>query len=281
MHFKAMANFTAYIDEAGDEGLTKLRDATSRQSRWLILGGIVVSDENDRLLPRWRDEALSLNPNNKHRDLHFRELKHDMKVAVTQYLSTMPFGICCVCSNKATLLDGGKYEALFKEKGHLYNYLTRFLLERLTSSIAAQAERLGETVRLRVVFSRRANTDYHAMREYLEFQRDGKEVKRAIRSIDWTVFDPADIKVENHKKWAGLQVADASTSAVFSALEPNFYGHHEPRYALALAKRFIRQRRSILDCGFTLIPRIGACPLNREQRRFVEELTERWRAPSS
>ncbi len=276
-----MANFTAYIDEAGDEGLTKLRDATSRQSRWLILGGIIVSDENDRRLPTWRNEALLLNPNNKHRDLHFRELKHDMKVAVTQHLSSKPFGICCICSNKTTLLDGGKYEALFKEKGHLYNYLTRFLLERLTSSLASRAKHLKEEVHLKVVFSRRANTDYHAMREYLEFQRDGKEAKRAIRSIDWTVFDPADIKVENHKNWAGLQIADAATSAVFSALEPNFYGHHEPRYALSMAKRFIPHNKGILDCGFTLVPRLGSCPLNDEQRSFVEDLTERWRAPGS
>jgi hypothetical protein len=41
--------FIAYIDEAGDEGLTKLRDETSRQSRWLMLGGIIVSADRDRL----------------------------------------------------------------------------------------------------------------------------------------------------------------------------------------------------------------------------------------
>jgi hypothetical protein len=256
--------FIAYIDEAGDEGLTKLRDASSRQSRWLMLGGIVVSSENDKHLPLWRDEALALNPKNQRRDLHFRDLKHDMKVAITRYLAEKKLGICCIASNKATLLDKGKYEKLFGEKGHLYNYLTRFLLERITGSIANEAKRTGEAARLRVVFSRRANTNYQAMREYLEKMRDGKEVRTPLRSIDWSVFDPADIRVENHTKWAGLQIADAATSAVFSALEPNFYGNHEPRYALALARRFIPRNRGILDCGFTLVPRLGSCPLSEE-----------------
>jgi hypothetical protein len=274
-------DFIAYIDEAGDEGLSKLRDDSSRQSRWLMLGGIVVSAENDKLLPLWRDEALALSPTNQRRDLHFREMKHEMKVAVTQHLAEKRLGICCIASNKTTLLDGGKYERLYSVKGHLYNYLTRFLLERITASVGAVARKSGEPARLRVVFSRRANTDYHAMREYLEFMRDGKEQKFPVRSIDWSVFDPADIAVENHKKWAGLQLADAATSAVFSALEPNFYGNHEPRYALALARRFISRRKGILDCGFTLVPPLGRCPLSAEQRRFVEDLADGWRAPGS
>ena len=127
--------YVAYIDEAGDEGINKLREE-SGQSRWLILGGILVSAENDRELPAWRDEGLALFPNKKSNDLHFRYLKHDQKVAISELLSTKRMGICCVCSNKITLLDGGKYEKLYSQKGHLYNYLTRFLLERLTGSVA-------------------------------------------------------------------------------------------------------------------------------------------------
>ncbi len=270
--------FVAYIDEAGDEGINKLREP-SGQSRWLLLGGILVSAENDRLLPVWRDEGLALFPKKKTKDLHFRDLKHDQKVALSEFLSKKRMGVCCVCSNKETLLDRGKYEALYGQKGHLYNYLTRFLLERLTETVAEEAKRQGQPARLRIVFSRRANTDYHAMQEYLTLMRDGKEVKKPIRGINWSVFDPADIRVENHSKWAGLQLADAATSATFSALEKNFYGHYEPRYALAFAKRFIRRDKNLLDCGLTLVPKLGACRLDDQQRKFVEDLVEGWRAP--
>lgn len=270
--------YVAYIDEAGDEGINKLREP-SGQSRWLLLGGILVTAENDRLLPAWRNEALALFPKKKAKDLHFRELKHDQKVAVSSYFSDKRMGVCCVCSNKVTLLDGGKYERLYSQKGHLYNYLTRFLLERLTTSVANFAKRQGQSARLRIVFSRRSGTDYHAMREYLLLMRDGKEKMRPVRSIDWSVFDPDDIRVENHEKWAGLQLADVATSATFSALERNFYGHYEPRYALALAKRYIPRGSSILDCGFTLVPRRDKCLLDERQTRFVSELMEGWRAP--
>ena len=38
------------------------------------------------------------------------------------------------------------------------------------------------------------------------------------------MFDPSNIVVENHSKRAGLQIADAVTSAYFLAVEPNYYG---------------------------------------------------------
>lgn len=275
--------FTAYIDEAGDEGITKLRDKRNGepggQSRWLVLGGILVSKETDKTLPRIRDDIVALFPKKKGRDLHFRELKHEQKVVAVDALAEKRIGICAVCSCKETLLDGGKFEKLYQQKGHLYNYLTRFLLERLTTAVALQGRRAGAQAKLNVVFSRRMNTDYHAMREYLMLMRDGKEKQQPIRSIDWTVFSPDDIWVENHSRWAGLQLADVATSAVFNALEPNFYGKYEPRYALTLAKRFLSRRKSIIDCGLTLIPRLSNCPLDSDQRAFVEELKEMWQAP--
>jgi hypothetical protein len=58
--------------------------------------------------------------------------------------------------------------------------------------------------------------------------RDKKEVVRPVRSILWDVLDIDDIAVENHRKWAGLQIADCVTSAFFAAVEPNAYGNCEP-----------------------------------------------------
>lgn len=270
-------NYTAYIDEAGDEGITKLRDADGPggQSLWLVLGGIIVRQEVDRELPRWRDQILEAFRFKRRDELHFRNLKHDQKVAAATMLAGKRMGICCVCSNKVTILDSPSVTAVYSQKGHLYNYLTRFLLERLTSVIASAAERSGNQARLSIVFSRRANTDYHAMREYFELMRDGREKIKPIRGIDWSVFSPDDIRVENHSKWAGLQLADIATSAMFNALEPNRFGHIEPRYALSLKNNFIRHKSSLLDCGLTLVPRLGQCRLTDDQRQFVEAMCER------
>ena len=250
------AKFYAYIDEAGDEGFGKLKTARcGGQSRWFALGGILVSAVNDSCLPQWRDEALQLFENKK-RDLHFNKLKHEQKVALTRLLSAKPFGVSVICSDKVEIcnLDARLYKK-YKEKGHLYNYLTRFLLERLTSACARKAERAGKKAKLEVTFSRRAGTDYSVMRDYLFLMRDGKEKIPPVRSVDWSVLNPEDIKVENHSKRAGLQLADIATSATYAGLEPNLYGDVEARYAVAFANRFLKESGAIEHFGLTIVPR--------------------------
>lgn len=254
-----VSKFYAYIDEAGDEGFGKLKvGRCGGQSQWFVLGSILVSEQNDKNLPQWRDEALALFEGNK-RDLHFNKLKHEQKVAMCRFLAEKPFGVSTICSDKieVTKLRTDLY-AKYKEKGHLYNYLTRFLLERLTTACANKAKQLGTTAKLEVTFSRRAGTDYAVMRDYLYLMRDGKEKLQPMRSIDWSVLNPEDIKVENHSKRAGLQLADVATSATYAALEPNLYGDVETRYARSFRARFLKENRKMSNCGVTIVPKISS-----------------------
>ena len=272
--------FVAYIDEAGDEGLGKLKEPDrGGQSRWLVIGAMIVRDDHNKELPAWRDGIRGMFPNRQRPDLHFRHLNHPQRVAACEYLAGKRFGICCACSNKITLLDSPKWYSLFKQKGYLYNYLTRYLLERITSSLRTVADQSGQAVELRIVFSKRPNTDYQSMRDYLILMRDGRERLKPVRSIDWTVFSPDNIKVENHSLWAGLQLADIVTSATASGLEPNAFGNYEPRYATALAKRFLARQKSIINCGLTLLPPLAKCPLDDAQRAFIQGIQESWQAP--
>ncbi|WP_299144057.1 DUF3800 domain-containing protein [uncultured Tateyamaria sp.] len=255
----SVSKFYAYIDEAGDEGFGKLKTARcGGQSRWFALGAILVSDQNDKCLPQWRDEALQIFENKK-RDLHFNKSKHEQKVALARLLAEKPFGISVICSDKIeiTNLRADLY-AKYKEKGHLYNYLTRFLLERLTTACANKAKLSGTQAQLEVTFSRRAGTDYSVMRDYLFLMRDGKEKLPPVRSVDWSVLNPEDIKVENHSKRAGLQLADVVTSATYAGLEPNLYGDVETRYARSFARRFLKEGNSLSNCGVTVVPRKSA-----------------------
>lgn len=255
----SLSKFYAYIDEAGDEGFGKLKTARcGGQSRWFALGGILVSEQNDRRLPRWRDEALEIFEYKK-RDLHFNKLKHEQKVALARLLAGKPFGISVICSDKIEITNfRADLYAKYKEKGHLYNYLTRFLLERLTSACANKAKLSGTQAQLEVTFSRRAGTDYSVMRDYLFLMRDGKEKLSPVRSVDWSVLNPEDIKVENHSKRAGLQLADIVTSATYAGLEPNLYGDVETRYARSFARRFLKESNSLSNCGVTVVPRKSA-----------------------
>lgn len=268
-----------YIDEAGDEGFGKLRlPGSGGQSKWLFIGGLIVAASNDRFMPAWRDELSShLYADKPRRDLHFRNLQHHHRVAACIYLSQKPIGICVVGSNKQTIIGSGRENA-FKRKGYLYNYLVRYLLERVTLT----CKRKSENAKLRLVFSRRGGTDYQSMREYMFLMRDGREVVRPARSVDWTVLHPDDIIVENHSKHAGLQIADIVTSATAAAFEPNRFGHVEPRYALELCSRYIMDAGAITGCGLTVVPPAPKNPLTEPQRQFLCELEEkRRRVPGS
>jgi hypothetical protein len=258
----------AYVDEAGDEGLGKLKaDQPGGQSRWLLLGAAIMRGADDAGLPKSRDKILARFPKMQRRDLHFRDLKHEQKVVVSQEIAKLPIKACVTLSHKITLL-GSRWEAKFKEQGHYYNFMTRWLLERVTAHCAVEARREGIQGRLKVVFSRRRGTDYESMAEYMRFMRDGKEKITPVRSIDWSVFDPADIAVENHSVRAGLQIADAVTSAFFQAVEPNVYGNYEPRYADALRDIVIRKRSSALNSGVTPVPSFMKCEADDAQMAF-------------
>ncbi|MDR4305451.1 DUF3800 domain-containing protein [Chelatococcus sambhunathii] len=263
-----MKHFTAYIDEAGDEGLGKLASGSiGGQSRWFVLGACIVNHDGDLKLPAWKDAIIARFPNKQRRDLHFRDLKHDQKVVVSQEIAKLPIGACVVMSHKATLI-GTKYEAIYKRKGHLYNYLLRWMLERITFIL--ERESLPEPACLKIVFSRRASTDYQKMKDYLYLIKNEREMFTPIRRIRWNVLNIEDIVVENHSKWAGLQIADCITSAYFSAVEPNIYGNYEPTYATLLKEKLLTTNGVSLNWGLTPVPSLGGCRADDRQYAFLQ-----------
>lgn len=156
---------------------------------------------------------------------------------------------------------------MFKKKGYLYNYLVRWFLERVTTACADYQK--GEPCSLKLVFSRRGGTDYHSMNDYLRLMRDGREFIKPVRSINWNVLSIEDIVVEDHSRWAGLQIADCVTSAVWTGLEPNVYGNTEPRYAELLRKRFLHKNGNALNLGLTPVPALFSAQPSPEQREFL------------
>ncbi|HEX4742863.1 MAG TPA: DUF3800 domain-containing protein [Caulobacteraceae bacterium] len=268
-----MQHYVAYIDEAGDDGFSMLgKGVRTGQSQWLVLGALLVTKENDLHLPKWRDAIRERFPNKTAPDLHFRNLRHEQKVVATQDLAALPVGLCMAFSNKATL-PGSKWEKTFAQKGYLYNYLIRWVLERLTSVCAFHSDADG--ARLKVIFSHRKGMNYQAMRDYLILMRDGRELVRPVRSIRWDVLDVNAIAVENHSRWAGLQLADCATSAFFAAVEPDQFGNYEPRYALALKDLLLKERGLAMNCGLAPVPSFRDSRPNEQQRAFFLECCKR------
>lgn len=265
------SEFIAYIDEAGDEGFGKLKAPTQGhgQSSWLILGAMIVPANQDRLVPSWKRNMLARFPTKQSRDLHWRQLKHDQRVVISADLAKLPIRAALTLSHKVTI-PGSKHEAAFKKPGYLYNYLTRWLLERLIDWCERQSP--TGSASLRVVFSKRGGTNYRAMKTYLNRLSRGQEMYRSPRNTNWSVLDISGIQVENHSKCAGLQLSDCITSAFFTALEPNMYGNTEASYAERLIGNLIKNRSgAVREAGLTVVPGLHAASPNDDQLQFLRQ----------
>lgn len=269
-----MRHYYAYIDEAGDEGFGKLRNAATRggQSTWLAIGAIIVSAENDRLLPAWRDELRVQFTEKKKKDLHWGNLNHEQRIVVCKGLAEKRVGIALTLSHKVTIPDSAREEQ-FKKPQYLYNYLVRWLLERLIA--VCQERATPDPAKLHITFSRRGGTDYAYMRSYLQYLADNRDVVKSPRKTDWSVLDIDGIKVVNHAQRAGLQLADCVTSAFFNALEPNRYGNTEPSYALRLSPRLLRSNGVSNGVGLTVVPSLGFARCDQDQLAFLKECWKR------
>ncbi len=264
------SEFIAYIDEAGDEGFGKLKSAARShgQSSWLILGAMLVPADQDFLVPSWKRTILARFPKRKSLDLHWRNLKHDQRVVVSQEIAALPISAALTLSHKVTI-PGSRSEATFKRPGYLYNTLIRWLLERLIDW-CEQQDPAGRAT-LRVVFSKRRGTDYAAMRSYLDHVSRGLDVYKSPQNTNWSVLDIKGIEIENHSKRAGLQLSDCITSAFFTALEPNWYGNIETSYAERLIGTLIRDSQGqVRNAGLAVVPGLHAASPNPNQRRFLD-----------
>jgi len=109
------------------------------------------------------------------------------------------------------------------------------------------------------------------MADYLRYLADGRDLVKAPRHTDWAVLDIDGIKVENHSKRAGLQLADLVTSAFGNALEPNKFGNYETRYAKTLIPKLIRSRGTASNSGLTVVPGLHAARCDDLQLEFLRE----------
>ena len=111
--------------------------------------------------------------------------------------------------------------------------------------------------------------DYDDFRRYLRHLRSIQDGRGAAYPVRWDHVHLDLILAEDHSRMAGLQLADIAASAFFQAVEPNFYGHTEPRYALALSPRVLHAIGGPkLRYGVKPVPGLGIMRLNEAQRDF-------------
>lgn len=252
------------------------------QSQWLTLATLIVRSSNDKFLPAWRDEILRACPRYKKRDLHFKDLNPTYKLTACNMLAQHPIRIAAVMSNKTTIPKHPRKD-LFLEKNMLYNFLCRYLVERIADFAKRKASKFNDgNGTVKIIFSRRGGMSYENFQDYLRKLRKTQAAGGSGEPIDWDIIDIDAVEAMDHKNRAGLQLADVAASALSAAVEPSFHGLFDRRYAEALDSRIlITAVGNRFNYGIKPVPALTNMQLAPEQLQFFNMIKiKRGRPPA-
>ncbi len=258
-------SYAAYIDESGDDGIGNFREPGRRggSSHWLVLSACVYRQVYTLEAVRWRDSISEKFVNKKSRTLHFMELNHGQRTVAAQTIATLPLRTVSVIAAKPPIPDG-----VYSARNQLYFYMARYLVERISWLCRDLRPQVPEgDGRVQITFSRRGGMSYENFRAYLAHLKDQPD---AGVQIHWPVIDIEAVDALDNKKSASLQIVDAVASSFAAAVEPDFYGNCELRYAELLRPVTYHRKGNYLSYGVKLVPKYQDCALNAQQLKFIE-----------
>lgn len=271
-------DYIAYVDEAGDPGLRKVRPMDEDGStEWLILSAVVMKAKREPDVPDWLLAAKRSIGVDVRGALHFRNLSPTRRLAVAQKLAGHPVRAFSVCSNKKNMRGWKNARAAkIPSQEWFYNWCLRLLLERLTEFCETRRhiDLAGRPCKVKIEFSRRGGHRYSQTRAYtlyLRHQEKGGQLYLNKRYIRTDVLS-TDL-MEDHPHWSrpGLQLADIVASAFYSAANTIGPGAWDVGPAIALAPIMAKERGIAADFGVALQPTPAwKGKLTREQQTVFE-----------
>lgn len=280
-------HYTLFVDEAGDDKVDRLKPYhINGNSEWLCIGGYLVRVEQESDLERRRDEILTSFGGQAGGTLHYKKLKSANRISTAKRLAKRdcPARGFVICSYKKTMIGYENPRAAAVATGNprdvLYNFVSRLLLERVTTYVTKSARRhaIKEPI-LRVVMASRRGHHFGRFKAYVEQLKNQAVAGTTYldaRQIDPTVLSRDQILRLPASKSPGLQLADTLVSAFFQSIEqasPNFSDQPALYLKPLMAereKRFRGQRRYNNE-GVTLYPAKGAIhSLTARQCGFFE-----------
>ncbi len=260
-------SFIAYIDEAGDDGLNpdkyRVTGRGGGSSHWLTIGATVWRQSRDLDAVQWAKEVRDKLPQQRRvKPLHFKDLDHPQRVMAIDILSKCPMRAVAVIANKPIIPEG-----TYSQKHQFYHYMCRYLLERLSWLCRDMRPSVPEgDGRVKIVFSRRRAMNYDDFQAYIQKLKDANDPD--VR-IHWPVIDIPAIEAQDHGSRFGLQIADLVVSGITAALEPDFYGNVEPRFARMLKPVIYHRGQNYMSYGTKMVPHAEQIPLSDQQKEFV------------
>lgn len=252
--------YVAYIDEAGETGLAKIRPIDENgSSEWFMLSAVVLRAKWEHDVVDWVREIRDGIGIKQRPDLHYRTLSPTRKVAACTRIAKLPLRSFVIASNKKNMRQyRNERAAKVPSQQWFYNFCIRLLLERVTAFCAERSHRdYGEKRPVKIEFSRCGGHRYsqtRAYQYYLGLQQEGDTVylkkRQPVRGMIRMdlMFDYP------HDERAGLQLADIVASAFYQASDASGPGEWCIDAASALAPIMAKENGSPRDFGVALFP---------------------------
>ena len=204
-----MADYTVYIDEAGDLGI-------NRGTRWFILTAVIAKKSDE---PEIRSRMTAIKTKLNIHEIHLRKITDFMKRAViAREVSNMPF----IYTN--IIVDTTRFDIKrIPDPIIAYNYVCKYLLQRVSGYLRD----IGKTAD--IVLSARSTSRDGELIEYIQT----KLLPFPGNNIDAKRFEK--ICAKTAAAWDMLQLADVCSTSTFLAYEINGWGFCTPCYMSALS----------------------------------------------
>jgi hypothetical protein len=258
----AEPEFILFIDEAGDDGLHRVRPIDEKGgSEWLCISGFLIraNTENqlEKNLANIRKDINAL----QSRTLHFRKLSPKKKARATEMVAKLPCRAFVIMSNKKNMRG---YQNVKAAKKHgeanvhwYYNFCVRLLLERATDyCLNRSMKEFGEPRTMKVIFSQRGGHRYGQTKAYwelLKFQANAASTFLHKREIRPQVLKFNEVDHLPHYMHSGLQFADIIASAFYQAAD-TLDTNHDPLPARNLSTIMASENSMYQDYGVVLQP---------------------------
>lgn len=285
-------SYVAYIDEAGDPGLTRVAPRTlGGSSEWIVVSAALIPAELEADVGAWVAGMMKAMNSHQMRDLHFQKLNASRKSLACSFLAERNVRLFVVVSNKQNM-EGYQNSRAAKvpSDNWFYCWLTRVLLERVTDYVyAASMKRYGESRKVKLEYSERGGLRYsqmHAYYEWLKIKSASGKVAQFLPFGDfqYSVLHPDLMRVYNHADRDGLKLPDIAASAFFKAVDIYQTRECDATFAKLLAPRMAKapDTQQIAGYGVKLMPnwrtldRFNVRPEQREILRHFGYPRDQW-----
>lgn len=268
---KCKHSFIAYIDESGDDAINKHGDKNG-SSKWFVISALIVRASRDMELVKVRNNILQKLPTTS-KELHMTKLKKsEYKSYVAQEVSKIPARCVSVISNKYSIINS-KRKDLFDAKNTYYNYMSRYLIERISWCCSHLRKDVKEgNGKVKIVFSKRGGMSYSDFKLYLEkMKKDDLEGNKDEKTrINWNVIDIDCIDAKAHSEWAGLQLADVVTYSFFKSVNRNDFNMVDTTLVQMFKKNTFKLKENYIGCGVKIVPNLDKIPESEYPKELID-----------